>query len=457
MSARTSIDSDAALARETSIDSAAEVETATATSLVGSKPTQVVVVNPRRISGAPSVSSMATEATITPASQSRAVVDPPATQYETGDEYVQPSPSASTTSFFTSNSEIRYDTDAYATDAFIDAREDEVDSVDSVDTIPAAPPSAAAASAAATTEPAVIPPKSTQPPVPPFSTTAIPPSIVKAEAPAAVPATNGAGTVKQTPVLLEKSFTPTKTRQRRNWIIGILVVLAIAIGVGVGVGVGVGTRHHNSRSGSAGGDATSTFSSASSSSISSSTISLSEVSSVIIASTSELATSSTSARRTSATTSSASTSITASSSSARTVSSSSTVAHSTSRSTLSTVTRSSSLLRITPTVARTPTSAVPFGFSRQTSTALTRLATTRSASSIRRPVARPTTTSAAVATRVFPRLASSRTTTYVTEVPVITRYTTTDARSVIFIVSTTIDVRVTRTTVIPIRQTSRSV
>ncbi|KAK9390776.1 hypothetical protein V1515DRAFT_45261 [Lipomyces mesembrius] len=287
-----------------SIESTNEVQTATAASLIGTRPTQVLV-NPRRVSGTPSISSTVSGSTVTPATvgaRGKDVMPPPATaprtvyaapvaEYNSDLEIGPPSPTASTTSFFTSASGA--DHSANETDTYVDAVDDGHSSRASTETIPAAVvPSAAAAAAAAAAAPeaALETFESTRPAMTASDVsancTAVPESdgstmsekagLVGAavevdSAPVAAAAigkgttkatsglTNGAANTGKVPVAIsEKAVTSKKKSNKWKWVIIIAMIVAIAIGVGVGVGVGVGTRkHQNSNNGTAAGGASS--------------------------------------------------------------------------------------------------------------------------------------------------------------------------------------------------------
>ncbi|KAJ8103156.1 hypothetical protein POJ06DRAFT_246745 [Lipomyces tetrasporus] len=269
------------LDRAESIESANEVQTATAASLVGTRPTQVHV-NPRRVSGTPSISSTVSSSTVTPASSGatrrddmppppttpRTVHAPPVAEYPSDTETGPPSPTASTASFFTSTSGAEQS--AYETDAYLDAA-DSYSSRASTETIPAVA-APVAGGVVVTPGTGLETSKSTLPvltssdelptraavPMADGSTISgnakpIGASDRAVSAPIAVAATGNGKTKTATtanekaPVAIsEKAVASSKKIKKRKWIIILALILAIAIGVGVGVGVGVGTRKHNS-------------------------------------------------------------------------------------------------------------------------------------------------------------------------------------------------------------------
>ncbi|KAK9248898.1 hypothetical protein V1506DRAFT_528105 [Lipomyces tetrasporus] len=269
------------LDRAESIESANEVQTATAASLVGTRPTQVHV-NPRRVSGTPSISSTVSSSTVTPASSGatrrddmppppttpRTVHAPPVAEYPSDTETGPPSPTASTASFFTSTSGA--DQSAYETDAYLDAA-DSYSSRASTETIPAVA-APVAGSVVVTPGTGLETSKSTLPaltssdelptraavPMADGSTISgnakpIGASDRAVSAPIALAATGNGKTKTATtanekaPVAIsEKAVASSKKIKKRKWIIILALILAIAIGVGVGVGVGVGTRKNNS-------------------------------------------------------------------------------------------------------------------------------------------------------------------------------------------------------------------
>ncbi|KAK9374772.1 uncharacterized protein V1513DRAFT_445122 [Lipomyces chichibuensis] len=290
-----------------SIESTNEVQTATAASLIGTRPTQVLV-NPRRVSGTPSISSTVSSSTVTPATvgaRGKGIMAPPPTaprtvyaapvpEYNSDLGIGPPSPTASTTSFFTSTSGVEQS--ANETDNYVDAVDDGYSSRASTETIPAAVVSSAAVpSAAAAPEAALVGFESTGPEMTSSDVstnrTAVPESngstlsekaglagsaVEVGSAPIAA-ATIGKGTMKtlssvtnsaantgKLPVAIsEKEVTSEKKSNKRKWVIIIALIVAIAIGVAVGVGVGVGTRKHqnNSNSTAAGGASSSAVSS----------------------------------------------------------------------------------------------------------------------------------------------------------------------------------------------------
>ncbi|KAK9325618.1 hypothetical protein V1517DRAFT_313865 [Lipomyces orientalis] len=273
------------LDRAESIESTNEVQTATAASLIGTRPTQVHV-NPRRVSGTPSISSTISSSTVTPASSGairrddmppppttpRTVHAPPVVEYPSDTETGPPSPTASTASFFTSTSGAEQS--AYETDAYLDAA-DGYSSRGSTETIPAvaapvvgsvvvAPgsglelskstrPAVTASDGLATRAPEAVVDGST------ISGNAKPigASATAVSAPIAG-AASGNGTTKtattsneKAPAAIsEKAVESSKKIKKWKWIIIIALILAIAIGVGVGVGVGVGTKKNNSNNNS---------------------------------------------------------------------------------------------------------------------------------------------------------------------------------------------------------------
>ncbi|KAK9350432.1 hypothetical protein V1523DRAFT_81068 [Lipomyces doorenjongii] len=286
-----------------SIESTNEVQTATAASLIGTRPTQVLV-NPRRVSGTPSISSTVSGSTVTPATvgaRGKDVMPPPATaprtvyaapvaEYNSDLEIGPPSPTASTTSFFTSASGA--DHSANETDSYVDAVDDGYSSRASTETIPAAAvvPSAAVSSAAASEEVVLETFDSTRPAMTASDVstnrTAVPESngstmsekaglvgaAVEVDSAPIAAAAIGKGTTKPMPgvrngaantgkvpvAISEKAVTYKKKSIKWKWVIIIALIVAIAIGVGVGVGVGVGTRkHQNSSNSTAAGGASS--------------------------------------------------------------------------------------------------------------------------------------------------------------------------------------------------------
>ncbi|KAK9488050.1 hypothetical protein V1527DRAFT_459262 [Lipomyces starkeyi] len=285
-----------------SIESTNEVQTATAASLIGTRPTQVLV-NPRRVSGTPSISSTVSGSTVTPATfgaRGRDVMPPPPTaprtvyaapvaEYNSDLEIGPPSPTASTTSFFTSASGAEQS--ANEMDTYVDAVDDGYSSRASTETIPAAfVPTATVSSAAAAPEVALETFESTRPAMTASDVStnriAVPESngsamsekagLVAAavevdSAPIAAAAigkvtmkaksgvTNGAANTGKVPVAIEEKAVASKKKSNKwKWVIIIAVIVAIAIGVGVGVGVGVGTRkRQNSNNSTAAGGASS--------------------------------------------------------------------------------------------------------------------------------------------------------------------------------------------------------
>ncbi|KAK9348601.1 hypothetical protein V1522DRAFT_399061 [Lipomyces starkeyi] len=281
-----------------SIESTNEVQTATAASLIGTRPTQVLV-NPRRVSGTPSISSTVSGSTVTPATvgaRGRDVMPPPPTaprtvyaapvaEYNSDLEIGPPSPTASTTSFFTSTSGAEQS--ANEMDTYVDAVDDGYSSRASTETIPAAfVPSAAVSSATAAPEVALETFESTRPAMTASDVstnrTAVPESngsamsekagLVEVDsAPIAAAAigkvttkaksgvTYGAANTGKGPVAIEEKAVASKKKSNKwKWVIIIAVIVAIAIGVGVGVGVGVGTRkRQNSNNSTAAGGASS--------------------------------------------------------------------------------------------------------------------------------------------------------------------------------------------------------
>ncbi|KAK9330228.1 hypothetical protein V1520DRAFT_137619 [Lipomyces starkeyi] len=280
-----------------SIESTNEVQTATAASLIGTRPTQVLV-NPRRVSGTPSISSTVSGSTVTPATVGtrakdvmppppiapRTVYAAPVAEYNNDLEIGPPSPTASTTSFFTSTSGAEQS--ANEMDTYVDAVDDGYSSRASTETIPAAFVSSAAVSSATAAPDVALETFESTPAMTDVSTnhTAVPESNGSAmsekaglvgtavevdSAPIAAAAigkittksgvTNGAANTGKVPVAIEeKALTSKKKSNKWKWVIILAVIVAIAIGVGVGVGVGVGTRkRQNSNNSTAAGGASS--------------------------------------------------------------------------------------------------------------------------------------------------------------------------------------------------------
>ncbi|KAK9368431.1 hypothetical protein V1509DRAFT_624049 [Lipomyces kononenkoae] len=278
-----------------SIESTNVVETATAASLIGTRPTQVHV-NPRRVSGTPSVSSTVSSSTVTPANvdaiqKDRDSMPPPSTiprtvyaapEIEHGEdaEMGPPSPTASTTSFFTSTSGA--DHSVHETDAYVDALDDRASSRASVDTVLAAGPVADSGAVAREVAPENL--ESTRSAMTSSDVSKHPKTaaasggstvLEKAELAGSAPIASSAirngitkfgaaGTAKVPVTISEKDVLP-KSRWSLKWkLILLALILAIAIGVGVGVGVGVGTRKHQASNSAVPGTSSSALSSSNS-------------------------------------------------------------------------------------------------------------------------------------------------------------------------------------------------
>ncbi|KAK9454337.1 hypothetical protein V1511DRAFT_511694 [Dipodascopsis uninucleata] len=265
-----------------------EVQTATA-AIARVRPTQVIV-NSRRISGTPSVASVASDSTITPGHASSPLsssMPPPArtsrgsnglvissmtlpTSPEEAAPNAQSSPTGSTTSFFTSNSSVHpSDSD----DGFADAAAIRNNSIDleRQNTIQARP---------ATVVPVAASPSSALPTVKQVSSYRLAQPASGATGEKAQMMMGISGSIPSSPSgSAEKTmetggvYTDKSKRKKRFWIIFAAILLAVAIGVGVGVGVGVGTKKSNSTSNLAPG-ASSTSTQSSSAILSSSTASL---------------------------------------------------------------------------------------------------------------------------------------------------------------------------------------